>query len=114
MLPRETVRIIGVAVGFWGLTWMVGLLASLRVHPHVVSDSGLRIRYGTTVDIVQLDRAESRVVVQIGILSQTNVDVELRRPMAIPLPKGDGEPIHEVCASSPPTHGPSLAVHDGT
>jgi hypothetical protein len=75
---------------------MLGLLASLRTYPHVVGGSGLRIRYGTTVDItvpwdavtsigvrrrdlpssrtVQLSRLESGTVPQVGISSQTNVD----------------------------------------
>ena len=51
LLPWQTERVIVLVVGIWGLTWMLGLLASLRTYPHVVGGSGLRIRYGTTVDI---------------------------------------------------------------
>ncbi len=39
------------ALGAYGLFWMFGLLASLLIHPHVLSDAGLRIRYGITVDM---------------------------------------------------------------
>jgi hypothetical protein len=92
-------------------------LASLRVHPHVVGDSGLRIRYGTTVDItipwdaiatirtrsrplpkgrsIHLDRTGSDPVLYIGILKQTNIDVALRHSVTVPLPKGS-EPINEL------------------
>ncbi|MGH8839964.1 MAG: PH domain-containing protein, partial [Jiangellaceae bacterium] len=91
---------IVLVVRIWGLTWMLGLLASLRTYPHVVGGSGLRIRYGTAVDItvpwdavasigvrrrdlpssltVQLSRLESGTVLQVGISSQTNVDLGLR------------------------------------
>lgn len=118
LLPWQTVRIILLVLGFWGLTWMVGLLASLRVHPHVLSDSGLRIRYGTSIDIavpwedvaeirvrrrdlpssrsVQIEQAPSGAVLQIGVSSQTNVDAALREPRAVPLPKGSSEPITEL------------------
>jgi hypothetical protein len=110
LLPWQTARVIVLVVGIWGLTWMLGLLASLRTYPHVVGGSGLRIRYGTTVDItvpwdavasigvrrrdlpgsrtVQLSRHESGTVLQVGISSQTNVDLGLRDPVTVPLPKG--------------------------
>jgi len=116
LLPWETARLIGDALGFYGLFWMVGLLASIRVHPHVVSDSGLRVRYGFSVDFTipwdaiatiqtrgrdlpgrtaQIDRSGAGVVLQIGILKQTNVDVTLHHPTTVPLPKGS-ESITEL------------------
>lgn len=116
LLPWETARLIGDALGAYGLFWMVGLLASIRVHPHVVSDSGLRIRYGFGVDVtipwdaiatiqnrgrdlpgrtVQIDRSGSGLILQIGILKQTNVDITLHQPTTVPLPKG-AEPITEL------------------
>jgi hypothetical protein len=110
LLPWQTARAVVLVVGIWGLTWMLGLLASLRTYPHVVGSSGLRIRYGTTVDIaipwnavasigarrrdlpssrtVQLGRIDSGAVLHVGISSQTNVDVALRDPVTVPLPKG--------------------------
>ena len=88
-------------VGIWGLTWMLGLLASLKTYPHVVDGSGLRIRYGTTLDMtipwdavasigvrhrdlpssrtVQIGRLESGTVLHVGIASQTSVDVAATR-----------------------------------
>jgi hypothetical protein len=118
LLPWRTAQRISLALGFYGLFWMVGLLASLRVHPHVVGDSGLRIRYGTTVDItipwdaigtirtrsrplpkgrsIHVDRTGSDPILYIGILKQTNIDVALRHSVTVPLPKGSTEPINEL------------------
>lgn len=38
-------------VGVWSLVWMVGLLAALRTHPHLLGPSHLRVRAGATVDV---------------------------------------------------------------
>ena len=51
ILPWETVRIIVDVLGIWGLAWMLGMMASFRVHPHLVTDSGLRVRHGAATDI---------------------------------------------------------------
>src|SRR5262245_59348361 len=51
LLPWQTVRVVGIILGAYGLLWMVGLLAALRVHPHVVAASGLRIRDGISHDV---------------------------------------------------------------
>jgi hypothetical protein len=118
ILPWETVRLVGDMLGAYGLFWMIGMLASLRVHPHVVGDAGLRIRYGFTVDFtipweaiatvraryrslpssrkVQLDRTDAGRVLHLGVASQTSVDVVLRQPTVIPLSKLEGEPITEL------------------
>jgi len=118
MLPWQSARRIVDALGAYSLFWMLGLLASVRVHPHIVGDSGLRVRYGTTVDIaipwdaiaairtrsrpltksrtIQFDQTGSGLILHIGVLSQTNVDVVLRHPTTVPLPKGSSEPITEL------------------
>jgi hypothetical protein len=101
----------------YGLFWMIGLLASVRAHPHVVGDAGLRIRNSFTVDIpvswdaiakirkrgrdlpgktVQLDRTGSGTVLAVGVLKQTNVDVVLHEPTRIPLRKDGDEVITEL------------------
>ena len=117
LLPWEGPRLIADALGFYGLVWMFGMLASLRVHPHLVSESGLRIRNGITADItipwdavatignrgrdlpgrtVQLHRIDGNAVLHVGVMKQTNVDVVLRRPTPLPVPKSGGEPITEL------------------
>jgi len=47
LVPWHGVRLALLVVGVWGLVWMIGLLASLKVHPHLVDAAGLTIRYGT-------------------------------------------------------------------
>ena len=111
LLPWETVRIVVDVLGIWGLAWMLGMMASFRVHPHLVSDSGLRTRHGATTDMavrwddiatirvrersrdksraVQLDKAEGIAVLNVVIASRTNVDITLRRPLVVPLRTGE-------------------------
>jgi hypothetical protein len=51
LTPWHSVRIALLVVAVWGLVWMVGLLAAIRIHPHLVDDERIRIRYGATVDV---------------------------------------------------------------
>jgi hypothetical protein len=111
ILPWETVRIIVDVLSIWGLAWMLGMMASFRVHPHLVSDSGLRIRHGAATDItvpwddiatvrvrersrdksraVQLDKDEGSAVLNVVIASRTNVEITLRGPIVVPLRTGE-------------------------
>ncbi|WP_018348695.1 hypothetical protein [Longispora albida] len=106
LLPWQGVRVAMLIIGVYGLTWMIGLLASLKTHPHIVDGEGMRLRYGGSVDItipwtavekigtrmrsveksrsVQLDGERLDLVIS----SQTNVDVTLREPVEVRLPKG--------------------------
>ena len=109
LLPWDAVRIAALVVSVWGLLWMVGLLASMKVYPHLIDDAGLRIRYGTTTDIripweavasigarrrsvptgrhVHLEHGDDgATVANVAVMKQTRVDVVLRRPTAIELP----------------------------
>jgi len=134
LLPWPAARAVVLVVGIWGLTWMLGLLASLQTHPHVVGGSGLRIRYGTTVDItipwnavasigvrrrdlpssrtVQLGRIDFGTVLHVGISSQTNVDVALRDALTVPLPRAPSPSPRFV--STPTTPAPSSPVRGNT
>jgi len=117
LLPWETVRIVADILGVWGLTWMLGLAASLTVHPHLVDDSGLRVRYGAGTDItvpwdavarvgvrersrdgsrtLQLDRDGQDSVLNVVVASRTNVDLTLRRPLVVPV-RSDDESVTEI------------------
>ena len=117
LLPWETVRLVADVLGIWGLMWMLGLVASYRVHPHVVSESGLRIRQGHGIDItvpfdvvatvavrersrdtskaVQVDRSEQAVVLNVVMGSMTDVDVRLKRPLLVPV-RGAEESVTEI------------------
>ncbi|HSE71735.1 MAG TPA: hypothetical protein VLA97_13325 [Nocardioidaceae bacterium] len=106
LVPWETVRIFLLVVGVWGLAWMVGLLASLQVYPHQLSDSHLRVRHGASVDIrvpwanvasVKVDdrdlpsairtlqprETESGTDLQVGVSARVVVHASLREPMTI-------------------------------
>ncbi|MGC5022918.1 PH domain-containing protein [Micromonospora sp. DT47] len=117
-VPWEWVRKAALGLGIWGLLWMIGLLASLRQHPHVVGEDGLRVRNGTSVDIllpwsavaavsaryrslpssrtIQLEQEDGAAILNVGTGSQTSVDVVLREPLAVPLPAGPSAPVTEL------------------
>jgi len=118
LLPWETVRLVALILSVWGLLWMVGLLASMKVFPHLLDDSGLRIRYGTTADIripleavvdvtsrrrsvptsrhVQVDHTDDGTILNVAVLKQTKIDVKLHRPTTIELPNGTEAEITEL------------------
>jgi hypothetical protein len=97
---------------------MLGLLASLKIHPHAAGDAGIRVRMGAGIDFtvpwqdvdtvskhyrslpssksVQIEDAAGRRVLHIVVGSQTSVDIKLRRPVTFPLPKGESEPVEEL------------------
>src|SRR3712207_796407 len=50
VVPWEPARWIVLVLSIWGLLWMVGLIAGLKLHPHVVGDDGIRVRMGTGPD----------------------------------------------------------------
>lgn len=110
LLPWPPVRAILLILGVWGLSWMVGMLASVKVNVHELNEAGLRARYGGSVDVfvpwsavasvrphrydlpssrsVQLSAGPDGTVLSIGVSSQTNVRVSLREPVAVTLPRG--------------------------
>jgi hypothetical protein len=45
------VRIPLLALGIWGVTWMIGLLLSYLTRPHAVGPDGIRARYGADIDV---------------------------------------------------------------
>ena len=103
ILPWEKVRLVVGILSLWGLVWMLGYMASLRVYPHLVSDAGLRIRHGFSKDFavpldaiasiavrervrdksraIQVDQGEQDTVLNVVIANRTNVDVALSRPI---------------------------------
>jgi len=114
ILPWETVRFLVDLAGAYSLFWMLGLLASIKVHPHLATPTGLRVRYGASVDFTipweEIATVSSRIrslqgnrtvrfedsIVHIGIGNQTNIDIVLREPLVLPLPRTGGEPVTEV------------------
>ncbi|MEU4423484.1 hypothetical protein AB0F81_22890 [Actinoplanes sp. NPDC024001] len=114
MVPWETVRIALLAIGVYGLIWMFGLLATMRVYPHLVGPAGLRIRNSITLDLLlEWDAIESIEVrrrsmppggqtqledgvLSLGMASQTSIDVRLTAPRVVPVRKTRGEPVSVI------------------
>ena len=113
VIPWQPVRVAAFVLGAWGFVWMVGLLASLKVYPHLMSDAGLRLRYGASVDVtvpwqavetITVDRRDLPSSVrtlqpvetargtdlQIAVSGQVNVHAALRRPLTVPTPRATG------------------------
>jgi hypothetical protein len=109
LIPWDSVRLVVLVLSVWGLLWMVGYLASVRVFPHLLSPHGLRVRFGTHVDIevpwsavegVSARRGSvptgGSVVVEDGavsvpVMKQTRVTVVLREATRLSLPDGERE-----------------------
>ncbi|MDZ5441807.1 PH domain-containing protein [Micromonospora sp. 4G57] len=117
-VPWPSVRHTALALGIWGLLWMIGLYASLRIHPHVADAAGLRVRNGFSVEFlvpwtavarvdaryrslpssraIQVEHDDGATILNMGAASQTSVDLVLREPLSVPLPKGPSEPVTEI------------------
>jgi hypothetical protein len=101
IVPWAAVRVVLLVVGGWGVAWMLGLLAAVRVHPHVVAGAGLRLRSGFLADIAvpwkQIDEvrsprssSEPKLRAQHGdagaslaLHRTTNVEVTLHTPVEV-------------------------------
>ena len=118
LLPWPSLRIALLVVGVYGLLWMVGLVAAMRVYPHAVDDAGLRVRNGFSVDVrvpweaiaavrvrrrsvegsrtVVVHEEGGRRAVSVAVVASTQVDVELRTPLVLPLARTGGRPVDGV------------------
>ncbi|GIF73716.1 hypothetical protein [Asanoa siamensis] len=116
LLPWQTVRIIVFVISVWGLLWMVGLLGAVRVHPHLVTADGLRVRHSFTVDAfvpwsavaqirtrnrplesskgLQFEETDRGLIGKVVVLGQTNVEVVLRAPVDVGLKRGPVSEVH--------------------
>ncbi|MET1058333.1 MAG: hypothetical protein ABWX84_01965 [Nocardioides sp.] len=72
------VRVPLLVLGVWGVLWMLGMLASYRVRPHLLTDTDLRVRSGarTWLDVPLEAVASSRPVEHElpGVLRSLHVD----------------------------------------
>lgn len=117
ILPWRWAQLIALPLGVVGVLFMLGIAASLKMNPHVVGESGLRVRFGTTVDAavpwepvttvthklraregraIGVQESEGRRILHVSVSNQTNVDVVFTEPTAVPLPKGKTELVDEV------------------
>jgi hypothetical protein len=114
VLPWETVRLVCDVLSVWGVVWMLGLMADLKVTPHLVAEPGLVLRHQRSVNLLlpwsriasvqatgervresgklmQLDPGEDGATLNVVIASMTNVEVTLRGELL-----WDDQPIHRV------------------
>ncbi|AGZ41666.1 hypothetical protein [Actinoplanes friuliensis] len=118
VVPWPPARWIMLVISIWGLLWMIGFYASMKIHPHVTGPAGLRVRVGAGLDVtvpwedvesvgkhyrslpssksVQFEDDGDRRVLAVVAAGQTSVDVRLRRPTTFTLPKGPSEPVQEL------------------
>ena len=105
------VAIVGwilIVLSVYALLWLLGFRAALRVLPHVVGPSTLRLRFATFCDIelplelidgVRAQRSKGYrhtaqvddTALAVSVMGQANVKVALRRPFMIAEGKLDGE-----------------------
>jgi hypothetical protein len=134
LLPWQPVRIVLLVLGVQTLFWMVGLLASYWVNPHVVADSGLRIRYAAGIDFtiawqdiaavrtrirslhknrtVVYEETDAGRVLSVGVSNQTNLDVVLRRPVTVMLRGEVSEAFSELRFYADDSAGLAAAVRE--
>jgi hypothetical protein len=66
LVPWHGVLLVLLVLGAWGLVWMIGMLASLKVYPHPTGAEDLRLRYGKFADLrIRWDAVESVKVVDV-------------------------------------------------
>ena len=94
-------------LGIWGVVWMLGMLASYRVRPHLLTDTELRVRSGARTWLtVPLDAVASTRTMEhelpgvirsmhvedglalVGVSSRTNVELVLAGPTTVATSKG--------------------------
>lgn len=105
--PWPAVRIPILILGIWGLTWMLGLLCAMLMRPHTVAPDGIRVRGGLELDVAvswddiasiaidrrvdepkqpRITRSESGTEYAERMQDETNILIELERPVSIRLP----------------------------
>ncbi len=117
LLPAGWWRAGALLLGAWGVLWMIGLLATFKVHPHELGDEGVRIRNGLGIDAVvpwsaiesvsshrksleksrtvQVSDTPRGALLQIVVASQTTIAVRLHSPMVVPIRKSP-DPVTEI------------------
>ncbi|SKB09200.1 hypothetical protein [Aeromicrobium choanae] len=104
----DAIRLPLLVLGIWGVLWMLGLLASYRVRPHLLHDDRLRLRCGarTWVDVPLAAVAACRLVehdlpgtirsvhhedglLLLGVSGRTNLELELTGVTTLRSSKGE-------------------------
>jgi hypothetical protein len=124
VLPWPVVRIIADILGLYGVIWMLGLLAGLRIYPHSMSATGLRVRRLAEVDLtidwdhiasvevrsrpvaekgIQVEHSGGATYLCLGVMKQTHIDITFAAPTTLELPTGETEPLRglRIAADDP-------------
>ncbi len=89
-------------LGIWGVLWMLGMLASMRVRPHLLTDAELRVRSGARTwlvvplgtvaairfvehDVPGLIRSlhVEGALALVGVGNRTNLELQLTEPTTV-------------------------------
>lgn len=112
LVPWHGLRIALLAIGVWGVLWMLGVLAGLTSYPHLLGADTLRIRNGAMHDIaipwqaiaqvtnqdrslpssmwvLQPQETERGTHLNVAVSGRVNVHLTLRKPLAVGTTKGD-------------------------
>jgi hypothetical protein len=104
------IRVPLLILSIWGIVYMLGLLFGMIVRPHAITADGIRVRYGSEIEIPiaweDVDSVVRRKRVNNGkqpkvtsdengeaslhmrIQNETNIEIRLNRPVSIRLPHG--------------------------
>ena len=108
--PWPFVRIPLLILGIWGVVFMLGMLAGYLTRPHAVGPEGVRIRQSTDLEIALTwddvlsvarrkevrhkgpkftpGRSDDAWVLHLPMQDETNLAVELERPIEVAMPRG--------------------------
>ena len=138
LVPWEGIRLALLVTGVWGVVWMIGLLASLWVYPHLLTPDRLVVRSGAghRIELPWESIASLRIGLEdlpssvwtlqpletpegtdlnVGSGAQVNVHARLTSPTVVPTAKGPMEVVELSFYADEPRDlvaqaGPRLAV----
>lgn len=103
-----SVRVPMLVLGIWGVVWMLGMLASYRTRPHLLTDGELQVRSGARTwlavplgAVVSTRLAEHQVpgvirslhvedaLALVGVGSRTNLELTLAGPTTVSSSAGE-------------------------
>lgn len=104
------IRVPLLILSFWGIIYMLGLLFGMLVRPHAIAADGIRVRYGSEIDLpiawddvhsvtrrkrVNSDKQpkvtrddNGEASLHMRIQNETNLEIRLNRPVSLRLPHG--------------------------
>jgi hypothetical protein len=104
------IRLPLLILSIWGIIYMLGLLFGMLVRPHAITADGIRVRYGSEIDLpiawddvhsvtrrkrVNSDKQpkvtrddNGEASLHMRIQNETNLEIRLNRPVSLRLPHG--------------------------